>query len=236
MPYYELFCGVTSSLLVAPIMTIIDTAVIKTQIHSLNLKQAFSESIQDYATRKIKIGKPFGIMFLVYGSTYSTANLTEYTCKVMNVDSKLPTLFLTSAVNIASISYKDKEYTKLFNQQKRNFPKASYGLFALRDCMTIASSFTFKKDAMDILQHYVPHNFADLVASLVLPMSIQLLSTPLHILAIDLYQRPKETIKNRFHHIQSMYSSVCGGRILRVIPAFCLGGFVNDMLRNRSFE
>lgn len=234
MPIYEIFCGLTSSLIVAPIMTIIDTAVIKTQINKLSLKEALSETVSDYSSKKIKFAKPFSIMLLVYSSTYSTANLTTLFCKTNNLDYKLPTLIATSLVNVASISYKDKEYTKLFALKKQNFQKSSYTLFAIRDMLTIASSFTYKDNCIQLFNKFMPHNTADFFASLLLPMGIQILSTPLHILAIDLYQHPHSTKKERLENIQRMYKSVCGGRILRVIPAFCIGGFINDMLRDRK--
>lgn len=236
MPFYEIFCGFSSSLLIAPIMTIIDTAIIKSQVSKQSLKPAIVSTIEDYSSKKMKFNRPFSVMFFVYSSTYSTANLTNYYCKKTNTDSKIPTLVSTSLVNIASISYKDREYTKLFQTQKSYFPKSSYGLFALRDMLTIAACFTFKNDAIHKLNKYMPHNLADFVASLTLPMFIQTISTPLHILAIDLYQRPLATNKERLQHIQKLYTSVCSGRIIRVIPAFCLGGFVNDMLRERVYE
>ena len=236
MPFYEIFCGVASSLLVAPVMTIIDTAVIKTQLQKSQLKTALADTITDYSSKKLRFARPFGIMFFVYSSTYCTANLTEYACKKYDMDYRLPTLMATSAANISSIAYKDKEYAKLFQTSRSVFPKISYGLFALRDSLTIASSFIFKKDAIHLMGKYMPHNTADFIASLCLPMIAQVFSTPIHILAIDLYQRPNVDFKHRIIHVKNMYGSICGGRIMRVIPAFCVGGFVNDMLRQRIYD
>lgn len=234
MPLYEVFCGFTSSLIVAPIMTIIDTAIIKSQLKNILLKTAISDSITDYSSKKIQFTKPFGTMFFVYSSTYITANLTDLYCKKNNIDYRIPTLVATSLANITTIAYKDREYAKLFQQERKVFPKSSYALFALRDSLTIASSFIYKKDCVNILQHYMPHNTADLIASMCVPMLAQLISTPIHIMAIDIYQRPSVSLHHRIKHIRNMYTSICGGRILRVIPAFCIGGFINDMLRERN--
>ncbi len=234
MPFYEIFCGVSSSLVISPIMTIIDTAVIKTQATKSTLKQAIQESVTDYMSKKMSFKKPFSVMFFVYASTYSTANLTEYGCKEYGLDYRLPTFLATSLVNVTTISYKDKVYAKLFEQKPKYFPKLSYGLFALRDSMTIGSSFILKKNLTHYLDPYMPHNTADFISSLVLPMTAQLFSTPIHILAIDYYQRPHVKAKERIHLIKTLYASICSGRVLRVIPAFCAGGFLNDMLRDRK--
>lgn len=170
---------------------------------------------------------------MVYSSTYSTANLTELYCKKNNIDYKIPTLISTSIVNILTIGYKDKEYSKLFNNKYNTFPKISYGLFSIRDIITFYSCFIFKKDFMNYLSNYMPKNTADFMSSIIIPITAQTISTPLHIMAIDLYQRPIIDFKDRLKNIKNMYFTVCSGRIIRVIPAFCIGGFINDMLRNR---
>ena len=132
MPFYEAFCGITSSLLVAPIMTIIDTAVIKTQLQKSQLKTALSETITEYSNKKLRFGRPFGIMFFVYSSTYCTANITEYACKKYEIDYRIPTLIATSVANVSSIAYKYKEDANLFQSSRSLFPKLSYVLFAFR--------------------------------------------------------------------------------------------------------
>jgi len=40
---------------------------------------------------------------------------------------------------------------------------------------------------------------------------------------------------SRLAEVSKGYFSVCSGRILRIIPAFGLGGFINDMIKE-SFE
>jgi len=123
---------------------IIDTSIIRTQIKNINFKQSFTETTNDYLNKKIKFGKPFSIMIFVYSSTYSTANLTEFYCKIYNIDYKVPTLILTSIVNIFTIAYKDKEYSKIFNNKYHIFPRNSFCIFAIRYMFTISSSFIFR--------------------------------------------------------------------------------------------
>lgn len=233
MPLYELFCGLTSSLLVSPIMTIIDSSIIRSQLNKMDFKTSLLQTSSDYVNKNICFKRPFGVMLLVYSSTYSTANLVELFCKKNKIDYKIPTLIATSTVNICTIAYKDKEYARMFNNVHNIFPKKSLGLFAIRDMLTISSSFVYKKDFTTWLHKYMPNNTADLIASITLPIAAQIISTPLHILAIDIYQRPFYNFSDRIQNIKVMYKSVCIGRVIRVLPAFCLGGFINDMLRNR---
>jgi hypothetical protein len=173
-------------------------------------------------------------MFFVYSSTYTTANLTQYYCKQNEIDYKTPTLITTSLVNMLSIGYKDKEFSKIFKNVLHKMPLSSYMLFGLRDILTISSSFIFKQDFTHYLHNYIPYNSADFISSLTLPITCQIISTPLHILAIDKYQHPTNTWRERIRNIKDSYKSVCSGRIIRVIPAFCIGGFINDMLRERK--
>jgi hypothetical protein len=60
----------------------------------------------------------------------------------------------------------------------------SFALFALRDGLTITSSFVIKNTVKDKLEaeHGYSKNSADLIASFSVPMIAQLFSTPLHIL------------------------------------------------------
>lgn len=233
MPLFELFCGLTSSIIISPIMTIIDSSIIRSQINKTKFRESIVETSSDFLTGKISFKHPFSVMFLVYSSTYSTANVVELYCKKNQIDYKMPTLLSTSFVNIMTIAYKDKEYFKIFNTKPNVFPKRSFFLFTIRDMLTISSNFVFKNDFIKFLHNYIPNNTADFVASLTLPIMAQLISTPVHILAFDIYLRPNVELRSRLENIQKTYFSVCSGRVIRVVPAFCMGGFINDMLRNR---
>jgi hypothetical protein len=233
MPLIAIGAALVSSTMISPIMTVLDTSIIYSQLHRKTFQQSVIDAVAMYRSGSIKFFPPFNVMNLVYSSTYMTANLTEIVCERKNIDPKYPKLIFTSAVNIAAITYKDIYYSKLFQTKYTKFPLRSYILFGMRDSLTIAASFAFKKDLLLYIEKYVRHNIADLIASFVLPISAQLISTPIHILAIDLYQNPNMMWKERFSHIRRLYWSVCIGRMTRVVPAFCIGGFANDMIRGK---
>ena len=239
MFYKDVLSGFFSSTFISPFMAVIHISIIKSQIDKNNLKQSYKNVINEYNGKKFM--KPYCIMNMVYSSTYITANITQTYCKKNNIDYNIPTLFFTSIVNMFMIAYKDKEYSKLLIKKnitgsnpviKINFPIKSYLLFGMRDITTIFSSFVMKQDLVHKLEKYTSHNVADLSASFLLPISAQLISTPLHILAIDFYNNPNNNLNNRLQNIKKLYKNVCFGRMIRVIPAFGVGGFLNDYLNN----
>lgn len=232
MVLHEVFAGLTSSLIIAPIMTIIDISIIKSQMQKQNLSKSITDNITFYSANRKSFIKPMNIMNVVYTSTYCTANLTELFCKKNSIDYKLPTLLATSAVNILTIMYKDSTYSQLLKKQKSSsFPLKSNMLFAIRDMSTIMTCFIWKKDVVNYMDKYMAHNKSEVIASIFMPSLIQVFSTPLHILAIDIYEHPEHTFQERIKRIPSIYRSVLLGRVLRAVPAFGIGGFINDMLR-----
>lgn len=206
-------------------------------------KEGFKNSciwtLNVYTTRKNFL-RPYLIMNSVYTTTYGTANLTEMYCKKEKIDFRIPTLLATSVVNILMIGYKDREFVKIVrnslngnNTIRTKFPIHSQILFCLRDSLTIFSNFIVKKNAINFSDKFMSHNMSDLLMSILMPVSAQFISTPLHILGVDYFQNRDKTLRARIQSIPKMYSSICLGRIIRVIPAFGLGGFINDMIRQR---
>lgn len=108
---------------------------------------------------------------------------------------------------------------------------------ALRDGLTITSSFVFKQSLQEHLEraHEMPHRHADLAASFAVPLAAQLLSTPLHIVAMDLPKRPTASAWCRMAAVASGYSSVLTGRVMRILPAFSLGSWINDEVKEASY-
>lgn len=234
--FQEFAAGTTAAVVVAAPMTIIDKAIIRAQFRKMSLTSATTSLSRELFTGVTPWNPALGIMFKVYGATYLTANLTEAVCHDMGVESSAPTAVLTSIVNCAAIAWKDKEYAKFYQTKSTaNFPKISYGLFALRDGLTIISSFNIKHKARHVLQddYGFSHTNAELIASFGVPMFAQFFSTPLHILAMDIYDNPVSSFKNRMSAIAKGYGSVCSGRMLRIIPAFGMGGYINDWVNEK---
>ena len=74
-------------------------------------------------------------------------------------------------------------------------------------------------------------------AQFLAPAAIQLISTPLHLLGLDLYNRPAQghrhvpSFKARFAVVRRDWLSCSFARMGRIVPAFGVGGIVNREVR-----
>jgi hypothetical protein len=59
----------------------------------------------------------------------------------------------------------------------------------------------------------------------------QVLSTPLHLLGMDLYNRPGATAESRREFAVREYAKTTLARMARVLPAFGAGGVLNKIVR-----
>lgn len=73
------------------------------------------------------------------------------------------------------------------------------------------------------------------MAQLLAPAGAQVLSTPLHLLGLDLYNRPRAKVReeglSRWRKVARDWGGSCLARMARVVPAFGVGGVVNSAVR-----
>ncbi|KAJ5708090.1 hypothetical protein N7488_007891 [Penicillium malachiteum] len=113
---------------------------------------------------------------------------------------------------------------------RTRIPLATYSAFLLRDGLTIFGSFSLPA----MFSANIPDSIASqeylkiLIAQLAIPASIQLISTPIHLFGLDVYNRPQVLpTKDRISRISRDWISASLLRMCRIIPAFGIGGFVN---------
>ncbi len=133
--------------------------------------------------------------------------------------------------------YKDSQFTRLFGAAAttRPVPRASYALFALRDSMTIFASFNLPPVIAPLLplskemeKGVGRANAAQFLA----PAGVQLLSTPLHLWGLDLYNRPGGVgWRERVGRVGRDWVGSSFARMGRIVPAFGVGGVVNANVR-----
>jgi hypothetical protein len=133
--------------------------------------------------------------------------------------------------------YKDKEFTRMFGASSVTcaVPILSYIMFAVRDSLTIAASFTLPAYLADFFQTrdwISTKETARATAQLVSPAAVQLFSTPIHLYALDLYNRPGVSRYMRFNLIKKEYFKSTFARVGRIGPAFGFGGVGNTYLRS----
>ena len=111
------------------------------------------------------------------------------------------------------------------------------GLFATRDTMTILASFTLP-DVISRKMQEQGHSKtqSDVISQLLTPVSMQILSTPLHLYGLDLYNRGVATNAERITFVGQEYVKTTMARMARIFPAFGVGGVINKYVRKRGNE
>jgi len=232
----DIFAATTASFLVSPFVTIIDKSVICNANGSCPMWKGVRMGLKDLFLKPHHFfrRKEFWWIYWVYICTYITANVTESICINKDIKSGLPKFTTTFFANMITSIIKDKELAIMFGLKTvTNFPTISYGLWMVRDILTIMFAFNLPK----ILGEYIHKKFdispftSLTLAQLGLPMAVQFLTTPCHLLALDFYNKPLNSIQQRGAFILAEGPKTVGLRMLRIFPAFGIGGVSNAYIR-----
>jgi hypothetical protein len=130
--------------------------------------------------------------------------------------------------------------------QRNPIPKLSYALFAFRDSLTIFASFNLPPLIAPHLSHLPPalqSKFHRLLstdagrnntAQFLAPALMQLFSTPLHLLGLDMFNRQdKLGFLERLVRVRRDWAVSALARMGRIVPAFGVGGVANAGMRRR---
>lgn len=103
--------------------------------------------------------------------------------------------------------------------------------------MTILASFTLP-DVISRKMQEQGHSKtqSDVISQLLTPVSMQILSTPLHLYGLDLYNRGVATNAERITFVGQEYVKTTMARMARIFPAFGVGGVINKYVRKRGNE
>lgn len=178
-----------------------------------------------------------------------TANtLDTVTSTIKNKPAALVTAGTTkfaasSTANIGLCLIKDQAFVRLFGPggPPRPVPGPSYALFALRDCMTIFASFNIPPLLGPVLNEKMSNELqksisGQTIAQFIAPAGIQFLSTPIHLLGLDMYNRKNVTWSDRLQLTRKNWTISALARICRIVPAFGVGGVVNKKVRGSLME
>ncbi|TFB00348.1 hypothetical protein CCMA1212_007673 [Trichoderma ghanense] len=241
--------------LIAPIITIIDRSIMENASGRNPLSTSLLTSLRSLLTRPqtILLSRPTALVFALYAGTYLTANVLD---TLSSVSSNSPAWHTTSgpakfaassAANVGLCVYKDQVFARLFGPPGVSTPRPvslpSYILFTMRDCLTIFASFNLppllapRIDAR--LSESLKRNVSGLTAAQFLaPASVQLFSTPIHLLGLDMYNRPQGTTawRQRWQVVRTNWLVSTAARVCRIVPAFGVGGVVNMKTRRHLME
>ena len=225
-----------TALTVAPAVSIVDKATVSNASGRQALVPSLSEGIKTLVTRPTFFFRQpsFLLIWGVYSGTYIAANTIDATCERANESAVIPKFVGSSTANVTLSVAKDLAFVRLFGTgAPRPVPAISYGLFATRDASTVLASFTMPDMVSRKMQSSLGTSkaYSDTAAQLFTPCSMQLLSCPLHLLGLDMYNRPNASIADRLAFIKKEYLKTAAARIARIFPAFGIGGVVNKKIR-----
>ncbi|KAI2622212.1 hypothetical protein GGS26DRAFT_251654 [Hypomontagnella submonticulosa] len=241
--------------MVAPLISIIDRSIMENASGRNTLANSLKSSLRTLLLRPhtMIFSKPVALIFMLYGGTYLTANtLDTATSTIRNLPAHHVTtgtmkFAASSAANVGLCVYKDQVFVKMFGPggPPRPVPMPSYFLFTLRDCLTIFASFNVPPLLGPVLNERMSSELRKKVsgttlAQLTAPAAVQLFSTPVHLLGLDLYNRPgagsEVSWRDRWTQVRKNWAISTAARICRIVPAFGLGGTVNMKVRRNLME
>ncbi len=200
---------------------------------------------------------PARLVFSVYLGTYATANsidtLTSFSrCSPpTDVTAGTSKFVGTAVVSTCLTVFKDSRMAQFFGTSgtRAPTPAITYCLFTARDTITIFASFnlpTLLAPRLLNLPPAVKKRFSKILetesgrfktAQFLLPAAIQTVTTPIHLLGLDLYNRRNRLgFVSRFGRIFMDCGMAIPARMVRIVPAFGMGGVINASTRRTLME
>ncbi|KAH8552518.1 hypothetical protein BGW37DRAFT_288592 [Umbelopsis sp. PMI_123] len=237
----DMAAAASSSFAVSPFIAIVDRSIIENTNGKTPLVQGLKQGFATFFSQPHKFitTRQFRLVYAIYFGTYLTANVIDTSCEYLDRDQRQTSAakFVgTTAINMSVCIYKDRAFTRMFGTvATKPLPALSYLLFATRDSLTIAASFNAPPIVSKWMQtEGILNNkkISDTISQLTCPAMMQVFSTPLHLLGLDMYNNAKATPGQRFSLIRRVYVKTTLARVGRIAPAFGIGGVGNNYVRS----
>lgn len=237
--------AITSASCAAPLILTIDRAVVQAMAGTQTLASALAAGMLDLLKRPHHLLRQVGFWMTVgvYGATYTTANLMDTICgRTLDPDDPKTAyvhgtakLLCTTAVNMSSGVAKDAAFARMFGKTASSAaptPRLTFGLFALRDLLTIGAGFTVPPLVASALvsSGSLEENKAGAAAQIISPMGMQIFCTPLHLAALNVYNMPTAAVAERVSDVAKAAPQATLARMFRFCAAYGLGGLMNKFL------
>lgn len=238
----EIGCALAASCLVSPLVSIIDKCIVQEISGTGQFMKAIGGACREVviSPKKFFGGLSFRLTVIVYFGTYAVANLSELALDTYKVrddtERKRMKVSATSVANIGLLAWRDSVFAREFGSaagKKLATPMRTIGLFAVRDATTMYATFSLAPRAADYLikEHGVEKNIAELSTALGIPVVAQFLTAPIHIHAMDFHNNRTASLVERLATVRKEFGTVAFARGLRILPAFGIGSFSNNKLR-----
>ncbi|KAJ3176549.1 WD repeat-containing protein 19 [Irineochytrium annulatum] len=238
----ETVAAISSALLVSPFISIIDKSIFSNASGRQPLMQGITSGLATLVMRPhYFVSQPsFLLIWGVYSGTYIAANQIETFMHHFHQDPFWPKFVGSTLANVGLSVLKDMYFTRAFAAAgpPKSVPMRSMGLYTIRDSMTVFGGFSMPQMISERLvkDYKFEGKRAELASQLITPCAVQLVSTPLHLLGMDLYNKPAASLAQRFQFIAREYVATTLARMGRIFPAYGIGGVVNKELRLRGHQ
>jgi len=205
-----------------------------------------TESLQSWVSTPQPLIRSLAIPFLVYFATYATFNCldTFYAandCKDQATASSAK-LVATTGIGIGACVYKDVNFVKMASRAPVR--PLTYALFTARDAFTSFAALNLPPIVAATLGSFPSVGPSQgqtafqsdesrlRAAQMIAPVASQLVSTPIHLLGLDMHNRQhKVTVRDRLKVVWKHTPFATPLRMVRMIPAFGVGSAINTGCR-----
>lgn len=238
----DFVAGSAAGATVAPVISAVDRALAENASGRAKLWPSFFGSLREYGSNPIQYlrGPQFAYIFLIYGGTYVVANVVETVCSVRKLDPALPKWAATSATNTGTCIIKDRAFAQMFGTAvPTNVPAGAYAAWLSRDFLSMGVFFTLPPIVgAKLSKHVGGEENGYRIAQITLPLVLQTITTPLHLLGYEIYNNPKPVggLADRITFLKKDYWKNVSIRMLRMAPPWSFGTIGNREVRARILK
>jgi hypothetical protein len=216
------------------VVAAVDKALAENASGRAKLWPSFFATLGEAVRSPIKyvMSPQFRWIWLVYGGTYLAANVTDTACAAAGVSPAMPKWLATSTVNTATCIGKDRAFAKLFgNTNAQSIPAAAYGAWLTRDLVSMGVFFTLPPIvAREVAKSTGDEKTAYYVSQFCLPLVLQFVTTPIHLLGYDIVNNPNNNAGQRVDFMKKDYFKNVSIRMV----SLCL--MLSDFFHVASFD
>jgi len=227
--------------------SMIDQAITQNTSGTATLKEAFKASFTKLFTQPHRFigNKAYIAVAVVYTGTYMAANYTTTMCREKKISPDGPKLVITTLTNVGLGVTKDSLFAIWFGKKGAAgggltaFPLSSWGLFIIRDVCTMGAGFILPGKAAKLLHQnevFKERQTCEDFAQMTVPIICQTFLTPIHLFALDIYNRPGMALGERVRYVRSIYLESAVTRGFRVLSIYGVGGVLNKRLKTMMLD
>lgn len=239
----------TAAFCASPFIMAVDKSVTQAASGTASLGTALCSGLKDVFLRPHVVLRNPALYLVagVYAVTYATANSIDTVCeRVLDPKaSSTPAVHGTAklvgvtAVNMSAGIAKDATFAKWFgagDSLTRAVPRPTFGLFLVRDTLTIAAAFIVPGLVADAIVRSgkMDEKAAKDAAQIISPMGMQFICTPIHLLALNTFNAPMATVGERAKSIGALLPQSTLARMGRFCCAYGIGGLLNTHLLHKG--